>query len=397
MMDKHPFKRWIVIVLDGVGAGAAPDAADYGDVGTNSLGNTARVVGGLALPNMAQLGIGYITPMVGVERVANPSGAYGKMAPRSAGKDTIAGHWELMGVHLEQAMPLFPNGFPPEVLEPFSQASGRGVLGNIPASGTEIIQVLGKEHVETGKLIVYTSGDSCFQVAAHEEVVPLEELYHICEIARAQLRGKFAVGRVIARPFLGPKDGKFYRTEHRKDYPLLPATETVLESLIAAGYTVCSVGKIDDIFANRGISTGKHTVNNRDGLEATLNFMAQDFSGMIFTNLIEFDMIYGHRNDPHGYAQALQLVDSFVPTLQAAARPGDVLMFVADHGVDPTTPGTDHSRENIPLLVFGPKVRPGVDLGMRSSFSDAGATILENFGLEQTFFGKSFLGEIKTT
>jgi phosphopentomutase len=270
------------------------------------------------------------------------------------------------------------------------------VLGNIPASGTEIIQEFGKEHVETGKLIVYTSGDSVFQVAAHEEVVPLEELYQICETARGQLRGKFAVGRVIARPFLGPKDGKFYRTEHRKDYPLLPPTETVLETLIAAGHTVCSVGKIDDIFANRGISLGKHTVNNQDGLEATLSYMAQDFSGMIFVNLIEFDMIYGHRNDPQGYAQALRQVDDYIPALQAAARPGDALMFVADHGVDPTTPGTDHTREYAPLLVFGPKVRRGVDLDTRSSFSDAGATILENFGLKQTFYGKSFLSEIIT-
>jgi phosphopentomutase len=393
-MSGYPFKRWIVIVLDGVGAGEAPDAAEYGDVGTNSLGNTARVVGGLALPNMARLGAGYITPMKGVERVPDPSGAYGRMAPRSAGKDTISGHWELMGVHLEQAMPLFPNGFPPEVLEPFSHKTGRGVLGNIPASGTQIIQELGDEHVATGKLIVYTSGDSCFQIAAHEEVVPLEELYRICEIARTQLRGRFAVGRVIARPFLGPKDGQYYRTEHRKDYPLLPATQTVLESLVAAGLTVCSVGKIDDIFANRGISKGKHTVNNREGLEATLGYMAEDFNGLIFVNLIEFDMIYGHRNDPQGYAQALRLVDDFVPRLQAAARPEDALLFAADHGVDPTTPSTDHSREYSPLLVFGTKVRRGVDLGIRSSFSDVGATILKNFELKQTFYGNDFLGEI---
>lgn len=393
-MSQPHFKRWIVIVLDGVGAGEAPDAARYGDEGSNSLANTARAVGGLSLPHMARLGVGHITPMLGVEAAAAPAGAYGRMTPRSAGKDTIAGHWELMGVHLEQPMPLFPNGFPPAVLEPFTRETGRGVLGNIPASGTQIIQELGAEHVATGKLIVYTSGDSCFQVAAHEEVVPLDELYRVCEIARRQLQGEYGVGRVIARPFLGPRDGIYYRTEHRKDYPLLPPSETVLETLTGAGLSVCSVGKIDDIFANRGITRGKHTVNNREGLAATLDFMRQDFTGLLFTNLIEFDMIYGHRNDPQGYAQALHLVDAAVPDLLAAARPDDVLLFVADHGVDPTTPSTDHSREYIPLLVFGPRVRPGVNLGVRASFSDVGASILENFGLEKTFFGASFLSDI---
>jgi phosphopentomutase len=394
-MAEQPFQRWIVIVLDGVGAGAAPDAADYGDEGSNSLANTALAVGGLDMPGMASIGLGCITPILGVACAAAPTGAYGKMTPRSAGKDTIAGHWELMGVHLEQALPLFPNGFPPEVLEPFIQQTGRGVLANIPASGTEIIQVYGQEHIDTGKLIVYTSGDSVFQVAAHEEVVPLDELYRICEIARAQLRGQYAVGRVIARPFLGPdSSGKFYRTENRHDYPLLPATPTVLDLLTETGQTVISVGKIDDIFANRGITRGQHTLNNKQGLEATLAFMREDFSGLLFVNLIEFDMIYGHRNDSHGYAQALQLVDTYVPALQAAARPGDVLLFAADHGVDPTTPSTDHSREFSPLLVWGPRVQAGVNLGTRASFSDVGATILENFGIQQPFFGQSFLAQI---
>jgi phosphopentomutase len=394
-MSTQPFKRFIVIVLDGVGAGEAPDAALYGDVGSNSLGNTARAVGGLDMPHMGRIGLGHLTPILGVEPAAAPSGAFGRMTPYSAGKDTIAGHWELMGVHLETALPLFPNGFPPEILEPFSVRTGRGVMGNIPASGTEIIQVYGQEQIDTGKWIVYTSGDSVFQIAANEEVIPLEELYRACEIAREQLRGKFAVGRVIARPFLGPNaEGKFYRTEHRHDYPLVPSTPTVLDDLTTAGYSVVSVGKIDDIFANRGITRGKHTLNNQGGLEATLEFMREDFEGLLFTNLIEFDMIYGHRNDAPGYAKALQLVDTYVPALESAARPGDAILFVADHGVDPTTPGTDHTREYSPLLVFGPGVRGGVDLGTRASFSDVGATILENFGLPQAFFGESFLKEI---
>lgn len=395
-MNIKPFQRFIVLVLDGVGAGAAPDAADYGDEGSNSLSNTALAVGGLDLPNLGRLGLGHITPILGVEAVAQPQGAYGKMTPRSAGKDTIAGHWELMGIHLDTALPLFPNGFPPEILEPFSARTGRGVLGNIPASGTEIIQVYGQEQVESGKWIVYTSGDSVFQVAANEEVIPLEELYRACRIAREMLTGKFGVGRVIARPFVGPREGKFVRTPNRRDYPLLPPTPTVLELLSAAGHQVLSVGKIDDIFANRGITRGRHTVNNREGLEATLDFMKEDFEGLIFVNLIEFDMIYGHRNDAQGYAKALQLIDQYVPALEAAALPGDALLFVADHGVDPTTPSTDHSREYAPLLVFGPNVHPGADLGTRASFSDTGATILENFRLEQNFFGKSFLSQIRT-
>lgn len=389
-----PVNRWIVLVLDGVGAGAAPDAAHYGDSRSNSLANTARAVGGLHLPNLAGLGFGHITPMEGVAAVREPGGSWGRMTPRSAGKDTIAGHWEMMGVHLAQALPLFPQGFPPEVLDPFIARTGRGVLANIPASGTEIIQVHGAEHQRSGKWIVYTSGDSVFQLAAHEETVPLPELYEACRIAREILQGEYAVGRVIARPFTGPVDGRYVRTENRRDYPLLPPTVTVLQLLIQSGLEVVSVGKIDDIFAKQGITRGSHTVSNRDSLEATLEFMKEDFSGLLFANLIEFDMIYGHRNDPKGYAEALEEVDSFVPALLRAARPGDALVFVSDHGVDPTTESTDHSREYSPLLVAGPAVRGGRDLGVRETFADLGATILENYGIPLLFPAQSFLPQI---
>ncbi|MBN1146841.1 MAG: phosphopentomutase [Anaerolineales bacterium] len=387
--------RVIVIVLDGVGAGEAPDAAKYGDVGSNSLSNTAKAAGGLSMPHMAQLGFGYITPMQGVPLVPNPSGAYGKMQPQSAGKDTISGHWEMMGICLAEPLPTYPNGFPPEVIEAFKRKSGRGVLGNKPASGTVIIQELGAEHMRTGKLIVYTSADSVFQIAAHEQVVPIEELYHICEIARQMLQGPHAVGRVIARPFLGDKPGEFQRTERRRDYPLLPPGDTILDKLVKANKEVCSVGKIDDIFGHRGITRSKHTPNNHDSILALIDFLKDDFEGLLFANLIEFDMIYGHRNDPQGYAEALEKVDASLPEIQREMKDGDLAMFVADHGVDPTTPSTDHSREYAPLLVFGKPMRKGVNLGTRQSFSDVGATIAEVFSLEPPDFGVSFLSEIE--
>jgi phosphopentomutase len=387
--------RVTVIVLDGVGAGEAPDAADYGDVGSNSLSNTARAVGGLHLPHMAELGFGYITPMLGVPRVSEPTGAYGRCKPRSAGKDTISGHWELMGIYLEKPFPTYPHGFSQAIIDEFSAKTGRGVLGNKPASGTEIIQELGVEHMKTGKLIVYTSADSVFQIAAHEEIVPIDELYRICKIARQMLTGEHAVGRVIARPFIGQKAGEFQRTERRRDYPLEPPGATILDKLKAAGKQVCSVGKIDDIFAKRGITRSNHTVNNHDSLLAIQDFLEDDFEGLIFANLIEFDMIYGHRNDPQGYAQALRKVDESLPEIQKRMKPDDVVVFAADHGVDPTTPSTDHSREYIPLLVFGNPVRGGVDLDTRQSLSDVGATIAEIFALESPKIGESFLEEIR--
>jgi phosphopentomutase len=388
------FSRIIVIVLDGVGAGEAPDAADYGDVGSNSLANTAQAVGGLRLPHMGAIGLGHITPILGVPETAHPSGAYGKMAPRSAGKDTISGHWELMGVFLEKPLPTYPNGFPPEVIAEFERRIGQGTLANKPASGTEIIKELGEEHVRSGKPIVYTSADSVFQIAAHEAIIPIEQQYWMCLQAREMLHGEHNVGRVIARPFVGSHAADFKRTERRRDFPLVPPTPTMMDKAVQAGLEVWSVGKIDDIFAHRGLTRSEHTLNNADSLQATLRFLEADFKGLLFVNLIEFDMIYGHRNDPQGYAAALQRVDEQVPAIQRRLKPGDVTMFVSDHGVDPTTASTDHSREHSPLLVFGPRVRAGVNLGTRRTFGDVGATIAEAFGLQPPAFGESFLGAI---
>ena len=388
-------KRVVVIVLDGVGAGEAPDANSYGDVGSNSLANTARVVGGLKLPNMGKLGIGHITDILGVPPDDRPSGCYGKMQPRSAGKDTISGHWELMGIYLPTPLPTYPNGFPESIIQEFRRRTGKDVLGNKPASGTEILKELGLEHIRTGKPIVYTSADSVFQIAAHEQVISIQEQYRMCEISRQILSGEHAVGRVIARPFLGETPDNFRRTERRKDYPLLPESDTMLDKIAGAGKTVYSIGKIDDIFGRRGITKGKHTVSNHDSTLALLDALNEDFEGILFANLIEFDMIFGHRNDARGYADALEAFDRAVPELQQRMRDTDITMVVADHGVDPTTPGTDHSRENIPLLVFGPQVTSNASLGVRKTFSDVAATIAELFSLRPPEFGASFVGELE--
>ncbi|MFT3893214.1 MAG: phosphopentomutase [Anaerolineales bacterium] len=386
--------RVIVIVLDGVGAGEAPDAAAYGDVGSNSLGNVARVVGGLKLPNMYELGLGNITPIVGVPEYPKARGAFGRFQPKSAGKDTVIGHWEMMGVHLPVAFPTYPNGFPPAVLDPFRKATGRDVLGNKPASGTEILVELGMEHMKTGKPIVYTSADSVFQIAAHEEVIPLKELYDMCQKARDILVDEHGVGRVIARPFLGDAPENFKRTHHRHDYPRLPEYPTMMEKLVAAGKQVYSVGKIDDIFANHGITKSNHVTSNIDSIKAMLEFMDEDFEGFMFVNLIEFDMIYGHRNDARGYADALEQFDSYIPEIEKRMKPGDMIIITGDHGVDPTTPGTDHSREYVPLLAFGPHIKHGVDLGIRSSLGDIAGTMAEIFLLEPQPIGESFLKEV---
>ena len=387
-------ERFIVIVLDGVGVGALPDADEYGDMGSNSLANTAQAVGGLDLPNMEKMGLGNLTNILGVPPKEKTLGAYGKMTEISAGKDSVTGHWELMGVYSRTPMPTYPDGFPPEVMEPFKARTGYGVLANRPASGTEIIKELGEAHLRTGKLIVYTSADSVFQIAAHEDIVPVEELYRVCRIAREILRGKHAVGRVIARPFRG-EPGSFWRTERRHDFPLLPPRPTVMNKLLDAGYDVAAVGKIDDLFGNSGISLNKHTTNNADSIAALLDFLPQDFQGLLLANLIEYDMIYGHRNDPQGYAGALKYFDDQIPEIVRAMRPTDVGVIVADHGVDPTTESTDHSREYVPLLVFGAPVKPSVDLGVRETFADLAATIAENFDLEPPEVGLSFLRAIR--
>lgn len=387
------FKRITVIVLDGVGIGAAPDAADYGDEGTNSIANVAKVLGGIDLPNMQKLGLGNITEIAGVPTTDQPEGGYGKMQPLSAGKDTISGHWEMMGIYLPEPSPTYPNGFPDELMREFEAKIGRGTLANRPSSGTEIIKELGEEHVRTGKPIVYTSADSVFQIAAHEEVIPVPELYEICKIARELLKGKHAVGRVIARPFIGTSADNFTRTDNRRDFSRTPDSDTVLDKLYAAGLDVWSVGKIDDIFVHRGINRKNHTLGNKESTEITIRLLEEDFTGLLFVNLIEFDMIFGHRNDPKGYYGALKAFDDAIPAIQQRLQEDDLVIVSADHGVDPTTKSTDHSREFVPLLVFGPRVK-GVNLGTRKSFADVGATITENFKLKSPEIGTSFLSEL---
>lgn len=383
-------RRVILIVLDSVGCGNAPDAADYGDEGSNTLANTARAVGGLKLPNMGRLGLGNITPIEGVPPVDAPMGAYGRLTEISPGKDTTTGHWELSGVPLSRPFPTYPNGFPADLIAEFERRIGRGTLGNYPASGTVIIQELGEEHMRTGRPIVYTSADSVFQIAAHEEIIPVDELYHMCQIARELLTGEHAVGRVIARPFVGSGAGNFTRTERRRDFSLLPPRDTILDVLKADGREVMGVGKIEDIFANRGLTQSNHTGNNMDSVEAILQFMASDADGLIFANLIDFDMLYGHRNNPRGYADALEAVDARLPEIQVALRGVDVLMITADHGNDPTTASTDHSRERVPILVAGPRVHRGVALGTRNSFADVAATIADLLDVVWDGAGESF-------
>jgi phosphopentomutase len=386
-------KRVILIVLDSVGCGDAPDAEKYGDEGANTLANTARAVGGLKLPNLGQLGLGNLTSIEGVAPVRRTSGVYGRLTESSAGKDTTTGHWELMGMPLTKPFPTYPEGFPADLMAEFEQRIGRETLGNYPASGTVIIQELGEEHVRTGKPIVYTSADSVFQVAAHEEIIPVDELYHMCEVARGLLRGEHAVGRVIARPFVG-EPGNFTRTERRKDFSLVPPQGTALDVLKAAGQEVMGVGKIEDIFAHRGLTHSNHTPNNEEGVDAILDFMSQEGKGLIFANLVDFDMLYGHRNNPRGYADALEAFDERLPEIQAALRDTDVLMITADHGNDPTTASTDHSRERVPILIAGQHVRRSMDLGTRSSFADVAATIADLLGVSWGGAGASFAHDI---
>jgi phosphopentomutase len=382
--------RFIVIVLDSVGIGEAPDAAAFGDVGCHTLGNIAHAVGGLNLPNMEALGLANIAILQGVRPQRQPQAAYGKMAEVSAGKDTTTGHWELMGIHLRQPFPVYPDGFPPEVMARYEAESGRGWLGNIPASGTEIIAELGQEHLRTGKTIVYTSADSVFQIAAHEEVIPVAELYRICRAAREILRGEHEVSRVIARPFVGPP-GSFERTANRHDFSVLPPEPTLLDNLKEAGLMTYAVGKIEDIFDGQGITGAVHTQHNMDGVDKTIAAMREQRKrGLIFTNLVDFDAKFGHRNNPQGYAAALVEFDQRLPEIVDALLPDDVLVITADHGNDPTTPGTDHSREYVPLLITGAPVKPGASLGVRSTFADLAATIADTLGVKPPPQGSSF-------
>lgn len=383
--------RAILIVLDGVGCGELPDADMYGDVGSNSLGNTAAALGGLTLPNLRRMGLGNIISIEGVAPVAEPSASFGKMAERSPGKDSATGHWEMMGVVLSEPFPLFPNGFDEEFIERFEEAVGRKTIGNMPASGTEIIERLGARQIETGELIVYTSADSVFQIAAHTSVIALDELYRICGVARDMLTGPLRVNRVIARPYAG-EPGSFARTADRKDYTVEPPEATLLDGILEAGMQVKGVGKIDDLFGGRGFTECRHVASNAEGIEAIAEKMGRPFDGLLFANLVDFDTKYGHRNDVAGYAAALAEFDAAIARFLEMLRPGEPLFITADHGTDPTTPGTDHSREHVPLLVVG--AGRGVDLGLRETFADVGATLAEFFGMQQPAVGQSFLDEV---
>jgi len=386
------FDRAILIVLDSCGIGSMPDAAEFGDdEPADTLGHIDRQRP-LCVPNLARLGLGNIKPFPHLRAAERPEGAFGMAALASPGKDTTTGHWEMAGIILERPFPIYPNGFPPDVIEPFEQAIRRKVLGNVPASGTEIIKELGAEHVRTARPIVYTSADSVFQIAAHEDVIPLAELYRICQIARRLLDGRHRVGRVIARPFAG-SEGHFTRTRNRHDYAVPPPQGTLLDRLQQRGVFTCGVGKIYDIFCGRGLDRHLPIGNNADGMEKTLEAMAGQPSGLIFTNLVDFDMLYGHRNDVEGYARAIEEFDAYLERLLAALRPGDLLLLTADHGCDPTTRSTDHTREYAPVLAAGPRVRPGVPLGLRRSLADLGQTVAENFAMHVDA-GESFLDDL---
>jgi phosphopentomutase len=382
-------QKAIIIVLDGVGVGAMPDAHLYGDEGSNTLGNIADVLGGLPLPNLEKLGLGRIIPVMGVSPSIAPSGFYGKMSEVSVGKDTTSGHWEMTGVITKTPFPTYPNGFPKEIINTFTSKIGRSILGNKPASGTEIIQELGTEHIKTGSPIVYTSADSVFQIAACEDIIPISELYKMCETAREILTGEHAVGRVIARPFV-VKNGQFSRTDRRKDFSLAPPSSTLLDYALQKGLEVVGIGKIGDIFAHKGLSEEIHTHDNQDGITHTIQCIRRNFKGILITNLVDFDMKYGHRNDVKGYANALKTFDKSIPEILETLGKGDILFITADHGCDPTTPSTDHSREYAPLLVYGKALKSPASLGIRQSFADLGATVAEILGLPPLPCGRSF-------
>lgn len=388
------FDRITLIVLDSVGIGELPDAASYGDAGANTLGHILQRVPALRLPNLRGMGLDRITALEGWVPEGEASAFYGKMAEVSVGKDTMTGHWEIAGLKLTVPFRTFPDGFPPELLEAFEARTGRGVLGNKPASGTEIIEELGGEQMRTGKWIVYTSADSVFQIAAHEAVIPLEELYEACKIARElTLDERYAVGRVIARPYEG-EPGAFKRTANRHDYAVKPPAPTVLSALQDGGFEVIAVGKINDIFDGEGITGSFPTKSNADGIEKTVKALERPFKGLLFTNLVDFDSLYGHRRDPLGYAEALEAFDAALPALLARLGERDLLIITADHGNDPTHAGTDHTREYVPLLVYGKSLQSPGPLGVRSTFADVARTIADNFGVETTENGISFLDEL---
>lgn len=385
------YQRIHVLVLDSVGIGEAPDAARFGDEGADTLGHIVKATGGLDVPHLISLGLGNIRPIPGLLSTETPKAFYGKMEERSIGKDTMTGHWELMGLHIDRPFKTYPNGFPQSLIDELERRTGRKVIGNRPASGTAIIDELGPEQIETGALIVYTSADPVLQIAAHEEVIPLDELYEICEIARELTkRPEYLVGRVIARPYIG-EPGAFVRTSNRHDYALKPFGRTVLNELKDKGKDVIAVGKINDIYNGEGITKAYRTTDNMDGVDTLVRVMRESFEGISFTNLVDFDAKYGHRRDPKGYRSALEAFDRRLPEIVEAMNDEDLLIITADHGNDPTAPGTDHTREYVPLLVYAPKEERGESLGIRSSFADVGASIAANFGLPLPMIGESFL------
>lgn len=389
-----PFRRVFLVVLDSCGVGELPDAAAYGDAGSNTLGNLAARAP-LRVPNLAALGLSRVVPLSGVPAAAAPLGAFGRMAERSPGKDSVTGHWELMGIVLDRAFPTFPDGFPGDVVREFERRIGRPTLGNVVASGTQILDDLGEEHVRTGRPIVYTSADSVFQIAAHEDVIPVPELYRMCEIAYDMVVEGMGVGRVIARPFTGSGAGHFVRDAGRRhDYALPPREPTLLDALTEAGIPVHSIGKIKDLFAGRGITNAVHTGSDDEVMAAIGSAVADAGGGLVFANLVDFDAKFGHRNDVAGYAANLERFDAWLGGFLPRLREDDLLILTADHGNDPTTPSTDHSREHVPVLAYGRHIRPGADLGTRSTFADLGQTLADVFGMPALGNGRSFLGEM---
>ncbi|MEH7222843.1 phosphopentomutase [Bacillus sp. JJ1566] len=393
-MSAYTYKRIFLIVMDSVGIGEAPDAKKFGDEGSDTLGHIAEEMNGLNMPNMAKLGLSNIREIKGIPVQNGPLAYYTKMQEASNGKDTMTGHWEIMGLHIETPFQVFPDGFPKELLDELEKRTGRGILGNKPASGTAIIDELGEEHMKTGKLIIYTSADSVLQIAAHEEIVPIEEQYKICEIARElTLDEKYMVGRVIARPFVG-EPGNFTRTSNRHDYALKPFERTVMNELSDQGFDVIAIGKISDIYDGEGVTQALRTKSNMDGMDKLVQTLNMDFTGLSFVNLVDFDALFGHRRDPKGYGNALEEYDARLPEVFEKLTDDDLLIITADHGNDPVHSGTDHTREYVPLLVYNKKMAGGKELPLRTTFADIGATVADNFNVSLPKHGKSFLSEI---
>ncbi|MHC0036047.1 phosphopentomutase [Pseudoneobacillus sp. C159] len=394
-MEKHTYKRIFLIVMDSVGIGEAPDAEKFGDKGSDTFGHIAEKMNGLKMPNMGKLGLSNIREIQGIEKAERPLAYYSKMQEASNGKDTMTGHWEIMGLNIQTPFRVFPDGFPEELISELESRTGRKVIGNKPASGTEILDELGEQHMKTGALIVYTSADSVLQIAAHEEIIPIEEQYKICQIARElTLDEKYMVGRIIARPFIG-QPGNFKRTANRHDYALKPFDRTVMSELKDSGFDVIAIGKISDIFDGEGVTQSLRTVSNMDGMDKLVQTLDMNFTGLSFLNLVDFDALFGHRRDPIGYGKALEEYDARLPEVFAKMQEEDLLIITADHGNDPVHPGTDHTREYVPLLVYSKKMSEGKELPVREMFADIGATVAENFGVKMPNYGKSFLNEIK--